>query len=78
MRFSFAVRLAASFEESELALVQELRAVLLHQKCRRNAEAEQKDVVEVWNGKSGSLLQQPVQVADFSVSVRRVPGSVEE
>lgn len=55
-RFLVRIRLAASFKEPELVLVQVFRTVLLHQKCRRDAEAEQHDLIKIWNGESCALL----------------------
>lgn len=45
----------ASFEEPQL--IKKLGAVFLHQDCGCNAEAEQHDLAEVWNGVSGALFQ---------------------
>lgn len=72
-RILFGIRLAASFEESQF--VQKFGAVLLHQERSSNAKAEQHDLIEVRNGVSGAFLQQPGQVADLSVGVRRVTSS---
>lgn len=72
------MRLPTSFEESQFLLVQELGAVLLHQDCRSDAKAEQQNLVEVRNGVTGAFLQQPCQVADFTIGVRWVSCSARE